>query len=61
MDIVSGQYLNKVDNDNMPRTFMSTLKSVQFPFRARITMGTDILDIEFLEKGSYEVEIKILK
>lgn len=61
MDIVSGEYLNKVDNDNLPKTFISTLKSVQFPFRARITMGTDILDIEFLEKASYEVTIKILK
>lgn len=61
MDIISGQYLNKVDNDNLPKTFISTLKSVQFPFRARLTMGTDVLDIEFLEKGSYEVEIKILK
>lgn len=61
MDIVSGQYLNKIDNDNLPKTFMSTLKDVLFPFRARITMGTDVLDIEFLEKGSYTVEIKILK
>lgn len=61
MDIISGQYLNKVDNDNLPKTFISTLKSVQFPFRARITMGSDILDIEFLEKGSYDVSIKILK
>ena len=61
IDIISGQYLNRVDNDNMPRTFMSNLKNVQYPFRARFTMGTDMIDIEFLEKGSYEVEIKILK
>jgi hypothetical protein len=61
MDIVSGQYLNKIDNDNLPKTFMSTLKDIQFPFRARIYMGTDMLDIEFLEKGSYSVDIKILK
>ena len=59
--IISGQYLNKIDNDNLLKTFMSTLKDVQFPFRARITMGTDVLDIEFLEKGAYTVEIKILK
>ena len=61
MDIISGQYLNKIDNDNLPKTSMSTLKGVLFPFRARITMGSDVLDIEFLEKGSYAVEIKILK
>ena len=61
IDIISGQYLNKTDNDNLPKTFISTLKDVQFPFRARIAMGSDILDIEFLEKGSYTVEIKILK
>ena len=59
--IISGQYLNKIDNDNLLKTFMSTLKDVQFPFRTRLTMGTDVLDIEFLEKGAYTVEIKILK
>jgi len=61
MDIVSGQYLNKIDNDNLPKTFISTLKDVQFPFRVRLTMGSDVLDIELLEKGAYTVEIKILK
>ena len=59
--ILSGQYMNKVDNNNLPKTFISTLKDVQFPFRARISMGSDMIDIEFFEKGSYTIEIKILK
>jgi hypothetical protein len=61
ISIISGQYMNKVDNNNLPKTFISTLKDVQFPFRARISMGSDQLEIEFFEKGSYKVEIKILK
>lgn len=61
INLVSGQYMNKIDNNNLPKTFISTLKDVQFPFRARITMGTDLLEIEFFEKGTYKVEIKILK
>ncbi len=61
IDILSGQYMNKIDNNNLPKTFISTLKDVQFPFRARISMGSDLLDIEFFEKGNYTVEIKILK
>ena len=59
--ILNGQYLNKVDNNNLPKTFISTLKDVRFPFRARISMGSDVIDIEFFEKGVYTVEIKILK
>ena len=59
--IVSGQYMNKIDNNNLPKTFISTLKDVQFPFRARISLGSDQLDIEFFEKGTYKIEIKILK
>ena len=59
--ILSGQYMNKVDNNNLPKTFISTLKDVQFPFRARISMGSDMIEMEFFEKGSYTVEIKILK
>jgi hypothetical protein len=61
IDIMSGQYMNKIDNNNLPKTFISTLKGVQFPFRARISLGSDLLDIEFFEKGNYTVEIKILK
>jgi hypothetical protein len=59
--IISGQYMNKTDNNNLPKTYISTLKDVQFPFRARITMGADMIDMEFLEKGSYKVELRINK
>lgn len=59
ISIISGQYMNKVDNNNLPRTFISALKSVQFPFRARFSMGADMIEIEFFEKGSYSVDIKI--
>ena len=59
--IISGQYMNKLDNTNMPKTYISTLKAVQFPFRARISMGSDMIDIEFFENGKYNVEIKLLK
>lgn len=59
--IINGQYMNKIDNNNLMKTFISTLKDVQFPFRARFSMGSDLLDIEFFEKGIYKVEIKMLK
>jgi hypothetical protein len=59
--ILSGQYMNRVDNKNLPKTFIATLKDVRFPFRARFSMGSDLLEMEFLENGTYKVELRINK
>ena len=59
--ILKGQYLHKIDYNDLPKSTISTLKSVEFPFRARFIMGNDQIDIEFFEQGSYSVNIKILR
>jgi hypothetical protein len=43
----------------MPKTNSTTLRDVKFPFRARVTIGTELLDIEFFEEGKYLVDIRI--
>lgn len=59
IDVTGGIYINRVDQDNLLKTSVTTLQNVRFPFRARISIGTDLLDIEFLEEGNWNVEIKI--
>ncbi|MCR6721706.1 MAG: hypothetical protein NVV59_15790 [Chitinophagaceae bacterium] len=38
---------------------VATLRMVQFPFRARFVIGSEVLDLEILEEGRWEVEIKL--
>lgn len=59
IDVVTGLYINQFDQTNMPKTNSSTLRGVQFPFRVRISIGSELLEIEFLEEGKYQVDIRI--
>ena len=59
MDVMSGLFINQLDQSNMPKTNSTTLRGVEFPFRVRISIGSELIDIEFLEEGKYTVDIKI--
>ena len=59
LDVMSGLFINRLDQSNMPKTNSTTLRGVEFPFRARISIGSELIDIEFLEEGKYTVGIRI--
>lgn len=59
IEIIKGLYVQQFDQDlNIKRT-ATTLRMVQFPFRARFIIDNDVVDIEILEEGKWEVEIRL--
>lgn len=66
ISVMSGNYMTRTDDYNMPKTNKTVLRGIEFPLRIRVSLGTsgsdsDILDIEFLEDGRYNVDIYINK
>jgi hypothetical protein len=61
MDIITGRYMTRTDDNNMPKTSKTVLRAVEFPLHIRIILETDIVELEFLEEGRYSVEIRINK
>lgn len=61
IDVLSGHYTNRSDYSNMLKTNRTVLRGIAFPFRLRATMGTEVVEIEFLEEGQYNVDIRINK
>ena len=59
IDVINGLFINQLDQTNMPKTNSTTLRGVRYPFRARISIGVQLIDIEFFEEGRYNVEIRI--
>ena len=61
VDVINGQYMTRADDYNMPKTNKTVLRGVEFPLRIRVTLETDIIEVEFLEEGRYNVDIHINK
>ena len=59
IDVVNGLFINQMDHSNMPKTNSTAIRGVEFPFRARFSIGSELIEIEFLEEGNYAVDIKI--
>jgi hypothetical protein len=59
IDVINGLYINQMDQRNMPKTNTTTFRGVVYPFRARINIGSELMDLEFFEEGKYTVEIRI--
>ena len=66
--VVDGQFMTRTDDYNMPKTNKTVLRGVEFPLRIKIYLGTsatpadaDMIEIEFLEEGRYNVEITVNK
>lgn len=57
--VLEGAYGTMTTQDNMSITSITTLRNVQFPFKARIYFGSDLMEIEFYETGSWQVAVKI--
>lgn len=61
IEILKGLYVQQFEQElNVKRT-MTTLRMVQFPFRARYIIGGDIVDIEIFEEGRWVIDIKLLR
>lgn len=57
-----GTFGRRYDDKAMPKTSVTTIQNVTFPIRMKITFSSeDVLEIEFLEDGSYDIEIKVNK
>ena len=68
INVVNGQFITRTDDYNMPKTNKTVLRGVEFPLRLKINLGTsaspadaDVIEIEFLEEGRYNVEITVNK
>jgi len=61
IEVINGQYVQQFDQDLGVKRTVTTLRMVQFPFRVRITIDSDVFDIEILEEGKWTVEVKLQK
>ena len=59
MTVTAGTYLRRTQNDNYGKKIGYTLEEVTFPFRVVLTVGNDSIDLEFLEAGRWNVEIRL--
>ena len=61
IEIINGQFMQQYDQELNVKKTMTTLRVVQFPFRARYIIGSEILELEILEAGKWDVEVKLLQ
>jgi hypothetical protein len=59
IDVMNGLFINQFSQTNMPKTNTTTFRGVVYPFRARFSIGSELMDIEFFEEGKYVVDIRI--
>jgi hypothetical protein len=58
--VIRGQYLSKSSN-TLTNKEVTIFRGVVFPFRATFNFGNSILEIEFFEKGAWDVSVPINK
>ena len=59
MTVTAGTFLRRTENDSYGKKVGYTLEEVTFPFRVVLTVGNDSVDLEFLEPGRWNVEIRL--
>jgi hypothetical protein len=57
--MVKGSYTRMRTNDDHAKKSETVLEDIVFPARMKITIGSEQVEIEFLEEGSYIVNIRI--
>lgn len=58
--VTRGSYMSKSSNA-LTNKEVSTFRGVVFPFRCIFTFGTSVIEIEFFEKGAWDVVVPINK
>ena len=62
IEVRYGNFVRRYNDTSMPKTSTTTLSSVSFPIKMKITFTSeDVLELEILEDGKYSIEIKINK
>jgi hypothetical protein len=62
VQVENGTFLTQFDDNSNPKTSMTTLRNVTFPIKLKITMSSeDVLEIELLEEGKYNITFKVNK
>jgi hypothetical protein len=59
IDLIVGSFGKQTLNDNHAKKMETILSDVIYPIRMQVTINKEIIEIEFREKGSYTVDIKI--
>ncbi len=59
IEAVTGAYGRLYVNDNHAKKTESIIEDVRFPIRMRVKMGTEDVEIEFREAGTYIINIRI--
>lgn len=59
IEIIKGLYVQVYEQELSIKKTLTTLRMVQFPFRARYVIGNEVLDLEILEEGKWQVEVKL--
>jgi len=59
IEVIKGLYVQQFDQDYNVKRTATTLRMVQFPFRVRLTIDSDVIDIEILEEGKWTVDVKL--
>ena len=59
IDLIVGSFGKQTLNDNHAKKMETILSDVIYPIRMQVTINKEIIEIEFREKGSYSVDIKI--
>lgn len=59
VQVLKGDYERLTSLETHLKSMESSLMEVIFPFRAKFNMGREEIEIEFLESGSYQVNIQI--
>jgi hypothetical protein len=59
IDLIVGSFGKQTLNDNHAKKMETILSDVIYPIRMQVTINKEIIEIEFREKGSYLVDIKI--
>lgn len=58
--VIRGQYVSK-SNNALTNKEVTIFRGVIFPFRCRFEFGTSMIEIEFFEKGAWDVIVPINK
>lgn len=62
IEVENGIFLTRFDDNSNPKTSLTTLRNVTFPIKLKITMSSeDVLEIEILEEGKYNITFKVNK
>ena len=60
--VENGSYLRRVDDNSNPKTSLTTLQTVTFPIKMKITMSSeDVLELEIYEEGRYNISLRVNK